>query len=945
ARRLEVAVAGHASAVSVRWGDGAAAPGAPGKAAPGSGLQVTEVEVISTTQAVCADNHGLTAVGPSLCPDEPGALLGCDDVGPGDLCEGSGECFTDDFLDNCGGYDVYLKSEAQQPLRPEEGRWEAEEEEEEEEPVAAGAEGGDSRLYHAVDSHDNLSWDDDAPEPGLYIEAEGGARLDSRRAMATALATREAGQAVRRGRLAGGSEEAAEPPVGVASLIGLPVAYGEDSSAWTAGPAHATSETVTSITTTYSLTGSTRRLQWTVTSTTTFSTEEQGHAPAAAAPAPEPAAWAPAARRRPRAPRGAPAPPQTAPAAAQVLGSVRAGDGAGTVGLAAVAPADAGLDPLPEVPGFLASSGGPAAREAAERTVTWQLAVIGAIAAVAVLLRPWKAATLPQIAYDHLPDVDTEAPLAIGAPQGDWWDDGAHSGDALPMAGVGLGASGPRVFHIGSPRSSPAQSRSPPPGQRLPGGRRQRALPLSPSETEPEGEPSGASCASSRAGSPGRPGECSTACSSGSLAATTSAGGEGSPGCGAGAAPQAEPPQPRGQLAAAAGRCRERRGAVAGGRVVLLHASPLVIRNPQRPGHLIKVDELAVEREWDVMVQAYDQAAQGLRGGGAVPRGGSARWQRPGVSLSAELLTSTSLQHNLVPVSGDASPRVLHLSAHGFQGDLLLEDGRGTAQVFSADQLEGLLRLRDPEPEPPEGGGRGRGGLRLVLLNACSLASVGRQLERSGVPHVIGTSVDLLDSDSHCFLRALYSYLFAGSSVCRAFQAARVALLNSAQASSRSAAGHFFLLPEDGDHSEVLFRPQRPAALPAAAAPWPADCEDGGSSSGHAAEWDGSSTGGEESGSAPSERGARDCQRGAGSGSDELSFALALIPALWRLSLALGSGGRISLSRGREACILPRSEVRGSLAHGGRRLVRTQAVSVSASVSVPWQTRLFGDPG
>ena len=38
-------------------------------------------------------------------------LSTCDSVQPGELCEGNGECGSDPNLNNCGGYDVYLRTD------------------------------------------------------------------------------------------------------------------------------------------------------------------------------------------------------------------------------------------------------------------------------------------------------------------------------------------------------------------------------------------------------------------------------------------------------------------------------------------------------------------------------------------------------------------------------------------------------------------------------------------------------------------------------------------------------------------------------------------------------------------------------------------------------------------------------------------------------------------
>merc|ERR1712014_545129 len=63
----------------------------------------------------CADGLSLSPVPACECPSNPN-IANCDDVSAGELCEGDGECGTDNSLNNCDGgnvlYDVYRK----QPL-------------------------------------------------------------------------------------------------------------------------------------------------------------------------------------------------------------------------------------------------------------------------------------------------------------------------------------------------------------------------------------------------------------------------------------------------------------------------------------------------------------------------------------------------------------------------------------------------------------------------------------------------------------------------------------------------------------------------------------------------------------------------------------------------------------------------------------------------------------
>lgn len=230
------------------------------------------------------------------------------------------------------------------------------------------------------------------------------------------------------------------------------------------------------------------------------------------------------------------------------------------------------------------------------------------------------------------------------------------------------------------------------------------------------------------------------------------------------------------------------------GRVSLLYASPLCYKDAsQRP---VPLPQIPVEREWDVLVKAYDEATAALRD----PCPARTRqWRRKlGVELFAQPLTAKSLQRAIAPMGSGTSATVLHISAHGVRDNIVMENGKGTAHFFGSDQLDRILDLRN------ESEGH-RMGQRLVLLNACRLRAIGTRLADKGVPHVIGSSAELRDSASHVFLCTLYSCLFQGGTVAKAFGAAIVALRSHPEASTRAAADSFYLLPEDAAHDEVLF--------------------------------------------------------------------------------------------------------------------------------------------
>lgn len=213
--------------------------------------------------------------------------------------------------------------------------------------------------------------------------------------------------------------------------------------------------------------------------------------------------------------------------------------------------------------------------------------------------------------------------------------------------------------------------------------------------------------------------------------------------------------------------------------MMLLYASPLCFRDGRG---MIPLPQIPVEKEWETVLGAYNEAAHILA------RTSSSS---PGVSISAQTLTAGSLQRAITTWH----PGVLHLSSHGVKNCLVLEDGGGTAHFFSCSMLRGMLELAGSST-------------RLVLLNCCSLSSMGYEFVAAGVPHVVCCSCDLKDSASTVFVRNFYGFLFQGFSVQRSFNEAVVALRSHSEGQLQAASQHFRLLPETQGHEEVLFLPK-----------------------------------------------------------------------------------------------------------------------------------------
>ena len=77
--------------------------------------------------------------------------------------------------------------------------------------------------------------------------------------------------------------------------------------------------------------------------------------------------------------------------------------------------------------------------------------------------------------------------------------------------------------------------------------------------------------------------------------------------------------------------------------------------------------------------------------------------------------------------------------------------------LMSADMFRSTTRaLCDAQTGEPSS--TNAAPVRLVVLNACSLAKFGDEFVNAGVPHVICSTAELRDSASHVFLCALSSH-------------------------------------------------------------------------------------------------------------------------------------------------------------------------------------------
>ncbi|CAH0515362.1 unnamed protein product [Peronospora belbahrii] len=143
--------------------------------------------------------------------------------------------------------------------------------------------------------------------------------------------------------------------------------------------------------------------------------------------------------------------------------------------------------------------------------------------------------------------------------------------------------------------------------------------------------------------------------------------------------------------------------------------------------------------------------------------------------------------------------RALHFSGHGDENHLYFEDGMGLVHPIPHKGLQELFSA---------GGGRDESTLRLVFVSACSSAPLAYAFVSCGIPHVIGvrTNQKIEDYAAIEFTRAFYLALATGKSVEASFTIAQQSVAKSPNIRGPMAvAEKFMLLPEDGDHSEIIF--------------------------------------------------------------------------------------------------------------------------------------------
>lgn len=233
----------------------------------------------------------------------------------------------------------------------------------------------------------------------------------------------------------------------------------------------------------------------------------------------------------------------------------------------------------------------------------------------------------------------------------------------------------------------------------------------------------------------------------------------------------------------------------------VLFSSPLVGKDIQGKYHPIA--ELDVKREYSILKQSLIEASKyakrlavGLEDDGMIANAASANlYQYPRQINVCAKFANTENFRMMVTIGC----RALHFSGHGDEKHLYFEDGMGLVHPIPHSSLQELFSA---------GGGGGESPLRLAFVSACSSAPLAYAFVACGIPHVIGvrTNQKIEDYAAIEFTRSFYLALATGKSVGASFTIAQQAVAKSPNIRGpMEVAEKFLLLPEGGDHSEIIF--------------------------------------------------------------------------------------------------------------------------------------------
>ncbi|KAI9916457.1 hypothetical protein PsorP6_016827 [Peronosclerospora sorghi] len=226
----------------------------------------------------------------------------------------------------------------------------------------------------------------------------------------------------------------------------------------------------------------------------------------------------------------------------------------------------------------------------------------------------------------------------------------------------------------------------------------------------------------------------------------------------------------------------------------VLFSAPLVGKDVHGKYHPIA--ELDFKREYSILQKSLSEASKFAKRPGEPSDPTSSAMllcPRP-ISIVAHFANTTTFRAMIT-----LGCRALHFSGHGDENHLYFEDGMGLVHPIPHKGLQELFLA---------GGCAGETTLRLVFVSACSSAPLANAFVTCGIPHVIGvrTNQKIEDYAAIEFTRAFYLALATGKSVGASFTIAQQSVAKSPNIRGpMAAAAKFMLLPEDGDHAEVIF--------------------------------------------------------------------------------------------------------------------------------------------
>lgn len=227
----------------------------------------------------------------------------------------------------------------------------------------------------------------------------------------------------------------------------------------------------------------------------------------------------------------------------------------------------------------------------------------------------------------------------------------------------------------------------------------------------------------------------------------------------------------------------------------VLFAAPIVGKDVQGKYHPIA--ELDIKREYLILQESLVEASKYARRPVVTNENGiqatsSTLFQYPHQINVRAMFANTENFRNVVTVGCNA----LHFSCHGDERHLYFEDGMGLVHPVPHSSLQELFTAG------------GEATLRLVFVSACSSAPLAQAFVSCGIPHVIGVKSNQKIEDYAAieFTRSFYLALATGKSVGASFMIAQQAVAKSPNIRNPvEVSEKFVLLPENGDHAEVIF--------------------------------------------------------------------------------------------------------------------------------------------